>query len=114
MKNPYFFLFQEMFSIRGISIIDTYLNGTAESTWKSYKSGWNTFIKFLMEEKYNITDWENKKECDKIYLEFLNWAFIGKQIPPSSINIACSAVLKFICAFIPDFNFAQSKSSKIL
>jgi hypothetical protein len=77
-----------MFSVRGISIIDTYLSGTAESTWKNYKSGWNTFIKFLMEKKYNDTDWEDRKECDKIYLEFLNWAFIGKQIPPSSINIA--------------------------
>jgi hypothetical protein len=43
-----------------------------------YKSGWNTFVRFLVEEKYNNTDWENRKECDKIHLEFLNWAFIGK------------------------------------
>jgi hypothetical protein len=93
MKNPYFLLLQEMFSVREIFIIDAYLRGTAESTWKSYKSGWNTFIKFLMEEKYNNTNWD-----DKIYLEFLNWAFIGKQIPPSAVS-------KFICAFIPDFNF---------
>jgi hypothetical protein len=41
-------------------------------------------------------------------LEFLNWVFVGKHIPSSSINIACSAISKFICAFIPDFNFAQS------
>jgi hypothetical protein len=96
-----------MFSVKRISIINTYLNGTMESTWKSYKSGWNTFIKFLMEEKYNNTHWEVKKECDKVYLEFLNWAFVGKQIPTSSINIAFSAVSKFFYAFIPD-------SSKIL
>jgi hypothetical protein len=38
MKNPYFLLLQEMLSVRGISLIDAYLSGTAESTWKSYKS----------------------------------------------------------------------------
>jgi hypothetical protein len=65
-----------------------------------------------MEEKHNNTNWENRKEYDKVYLEFLNWAFIRKKIPPSSINIACSAVSKFICAFITDFNFAQSKFVK--
>jgi hypothetical protein len=73
------------------------------------------FVRFLVEEKYNNINWENKKECDKIYLDFLNWSFIGKQIPPSSINIACSAVSKFICAFITDFNISRNLDSlKIL
>jgi hypothetical protein len=45
----------------------------------------------------------------KVYLEFLNWVFIRRKIPPSSINMPCSAVSKFICAFITDFNFAQTK-----
>jgi hypothetical protein len=101
-----------MFSIHGISIIDAYPKGTAESTWKSYKSGWNIFVKFLVEEKYNDTDWEYKKDCEKVYLEFLNWVFVGRKIPPSSINIACSVVSKFICVFITDFNFVQSRFVK--
>jgi hypothetical protein len=101
-----------MFSIQGISIINAYMKGTVETTWKSYRSGWNMFIEFLVEEKYNDTDWENKKECEMVYLEFLNWAFIGRKIPPSSINIAYTAVSKFICAFITDFNFAQTKFIK--
>jgi hypothetical protein len=50
MKNPYFLLLQEMFSVRGISIIDAYLKDTADSTWKSYKSRWNTFVRFLVEK----------------------------------------------------------------
>jgi hypothetical protein len=112
LKNPYFLLLQEMFKFRGISLIDAYLVGTSESTWRSYKSGWNIFVRFLIEERFIIVDWEDKKICDKIYLEFLNWAFVRKQIPASSINIACSAISKFICAFIPDFNFAQSKLVK--
>jgi hypothetical protein len=63
MKNLYFLLLQKMFSSRGISIIDAYLKGTAQSTWKSYRSGWNIFVKILVEEKYNDTDWENRKKC---------------------------------------------------
>jgi hypothetical protein len=101
-----------MFNFKGISLIDAYLSGTAETTWKSYKSGWNTFVEFLVKQRYTHTDWENRKDCDRIYLEFLNWVFVGKHIPSSSINITCSAILKFICAFIPDFNFAQSKLVK--
>jgi hypothetical protein len=66
IKNPYFFLLQEMFSIHGISIIDAYLKSTVESTWKSYKSGWNIFIKFLVKEKYIDTYWEDKKDCEKV------------------------------------------------
>jgi hypothetical protein len=31
MKNPYFLLLQEMFSVRGIFIIDAYLQNTANS-----------------------------------------------------------------------------------
>jgi hypothetical protein len=62
MKNPYFLLLQEMFSIRGISIIDAYLKNIVETTWKSYRSGWNMFVKFLVEEKYNDNDWENRKD----------------------------------------------------
>jgi hypothetical protein len=112
MKNLYFLLLQEMFSIRGIFIIDAYINGTAETTRKSYKSGWNMSIKFLVEENYNNTNWEDKKECERVYLEFLNWAFVRRKTTPSSINIACSAVSKFICAFIKDFNFAQTKFTK--
>jgi uncharacterized protein YsxB (DUF464 family) len=38
--------------------------------------------------------------------------FIGKKIPPSSINITCSAVSKFISALITDFNFTQTKFIK--
>jgi hypothetical protein len=38
--------------------------------------------------------------------------FLGKHIPPSSINITCSAISKFICAFIPDFNFAHTNLVK--
>jgi hypothetical protein len=49
MKHPYFLLLQEMFSYRGVSLIDAYLNGTAESN----------------------------KECKRLYLEFLNWVFFG-------------------------------------
>jgi hypothetical protein len=112
LKNPYFLLLQEMFSFRGISFIDAYLSDTSETTWRSYKSEWNTFVKFLIEQRYTHIDWENREICNKIYLEFLNWAFVGKHIPPTSINITCSAISKFICAFIPDFNFAESKLVK--
>jgi hypothetical protein len=111
LKNPYFLLLQEMFKFRGISLIDAYLAGTSPSTWRS-KSGWNIFIRFLIEEKISNVDWEDEKTCNKIYQEFLNWAFVGKQIPASSINIACSAISKFICAFIPNFNFTSSKFIK--
>jgi hypothetical protein len=83
------------------------LSGTSESTWRSYKSGWNIFVRFLIEENNTNIDWENEKICNRIYLEFLNWAFVGKQISASSINIVCSAISKFICVFIPDFNFAH-------
>jgi hypothetical protein len=55
-----------MFSVRRISIIDAYLKGIADSTWKSYKSGWNTSAKFLIEQKYTHIDWENRKECDRV------------------------------------------------
>jgi hypothetical protein len=85
MKHPYFLLLQEMFSYRGISLVDAYLNGTAESTWRSYKSGWNTFVRFLVEQKYTLIEWESNKECDRIYLEFLNWVFVG-ETHPSFIN----------------------------
>jgi hypothetical protein len=29
------------------------------------------FVKFLVEKNYNNTDWEGKKECERVYLEFL-------------------------------------------
>jgi hypothetical protein len=58
IKNPYLLL-QEVFSI----YYRCYLKGTAESTWKSYKSGWNIFVKFLVEEKYN--DGKIKKNVRK-------------------------------------------------
>jgi hypothetical protein len=93
-----------MFSYRGITLINAYLNNTTES-WRSYKSGWNTFVRFLIKQKYTNIEWESNKKCDRIYLELLNWVFVGKHIPPSSINI--TVISKFICAFIPDFNFAH-------
>jgi hypothetical protein len=77
------------------------LNGTAESTWRSYKSGWNTFVRFLVEQGYTNVEWEDEKECEKIYLDFFNWVFVGRHVPASSINITCSTISKFICAFIP-------------
>jgi hypothetical protein len=81
-----------MFISRGISILDEYLSGIVESTWKSYKSEWNMFV----EENHTDTDWENKNEYKKTFLEFLNWAFIGKRIKPLSINITCNAISKLI------------------
>jgi hypothetical protein len=67
LKNPYFLLLQEMFKFRGISLIDAYLAGTSLSTWRSYKSGWNIFVRFLIEEKITNVDWEDEKTCNKIY-----------------------------------------------
>jgi hypothetical protein len=90
-----------------MTLVDAYLNGTAESTWRSYKSGWNMFVRFLVEQEYTNVEWEDEKKCEKIYLDFLNWVFVGRHVPTSSINITCSAISKFICAFIPQFNFAQ-------
>jgi hypothetical protein len=52
------FIIKKMFNIRRIYIISVYLNGTVETTWKSYESGWNMITKFLVEEKYNNTNWE--------------------------------------------------------
>jgi hypothetical protein len=69
----------------------------------------------MVDENYkNHTnvEWEDQKECENIYLNFLNWVFVGKHIPISSINITCSAISKFICAFIPQFNFAQTNLVK--
>jgi hypothetical protein len=109
LKNPYFVLFQKIFKFKKISIIDAYLAGTSPSTWRSYKTGWNIFVRFLIEEKISNVDWEDEKTCNRIYQEFLNWAFVGRKIPASSINIACSAISKFMCAFISNFNFASSK-----
>jgi hypothetical protein len=37
LKHPWFLLLQEMFQHRGISMIDTYLCGVTEPTFKSYK-----------------------------------------------------------------------------
>jgi uncharacterized protein YsxB (DUF464 family) len=59
-----------------------------------------------------LSQLESDKECNKLNLEFLNWVFVGKHIPPSSINITCSAISKFICAFIPQFNFAHTSLVK--
>jgi hypothetical protein len=42
----------------------------------------------------------------------LNWVFVGRHISSSSINITCNAISKFICAFIPQFNFAQTSLVK--
>jgi hypothetical protein len=70
VRHPYFLLLQEMFSYRGISLVDAYLNGTEESTWRSYKSGWNVFVRFLVEQDYTNVEWESDKECEKIYLDF--------------------------------------------
>jgi hypothetical protein len=83
---------------------------SSDLTWRSYKSGWNIFVRFLLEEKITNTDWEDEKTFNKIYQEFLNWAFVGRQIPASSINTACSAISKFMCA--SNFNFASSKFIK--
>jgi hypothetical protein len=49
INHPYFLLLQEMFYYRGMTLTDAYLNGTAKSTWRSYKSGWNIFVRFLVE-----------------------------------------------------------------
>jgi hypothetical protein len=113
LKNPYFVLLQEKFKFRGISIIDAYLAGTLQSTWRSYKTGWNIFIRFLIEEKISNVDWEDEKTCNRIFQELLNWAFVGRKIPASSINIACNTISKFMCAFITNFNFASSKFIKV-
>jgi uncharacterized protein YsxB (DUF464 family) len=69
-------------------------------------------VRFLVEQGYTNAEWEDEKECEKIYLDFLNWVFVGRHVPSSSINITCSAISKFFCAFIPQFNFAQTKLIK--
>jgi uncharacterized protein YsxB (DUF464 family) len=112
IKHPCFLLLQEMFFFRGVSIIDAYLHGISETTLKSCKSGWKIFVYFLIEENYNNSDWEGKNICQEIYLEFLNWAFVGKEVAPTYLNIVCSAISKFLTVFIPDFNFAQSNFIK--
>jgi hypothetical protein len=96
-----------MFYYKKISMINTYLYGVTKPTLKSYKSGWKTFIYFLVEENYNNSDWEDKNLCQEIYLEFLNWAFVGKEVIPTSLNIVCSVILKFLIVFIFNFNFTQ-------
>jgi hypothetical protein len=88
IKHPCFLLIQEMFFFRGV------------------------FVYFLVEESYNNSDWEDKSLCQEIYLEFLNWAFVRKEVAPSSLNIVCSAISKFLTIFILDFNFAQSNFIK--
>jgi uncharacterized protein YsxB (DUF464 family) len=112
IKHPCFLLLQEMFFYKGILMIDAYLHGILETTLKSYRSGWKIFIYFLVEENNNNSDWEDKNLCQEIYLEFLNRAFIGKEVAPTSLNIVCSAISKFLTVFIPDFNFAQSNFVK--
>jgi uncharacterized protein YsxB (DUF464 family) len=37
---------------------------------------------------------------------------LEKKIVPTSLNIVCSAISKFLTVFIPDFNFAQSNLVK--
>jgi hypothetical protein len=53
LRHPCFLLLQKMFCYRGISIIDAYLHGITETTLTSYRSGWKTFIYFLIKENYN-------------------------------------------------------------
>jgi uncharacterized protein YsxB (DUF464 family) len=93
-------------------VINAYLHGITESIFKSYRSDWKTFIYFLVEKNYNNSDWEDKNLCQEIYLEFLNWVFVGKEVAPTSLNIVCSAISNFVTVFIPDFNFAQSNFVK--
>jgi hypothetical protein len=65
------------------------------------------FVYFLVEKNYNNNDCEDKSLCQEIYLEFLKWVFVGKEVIPTSLNIVCSTISKFSTVFIPEFNFAQ-------
>jgi hypothetical protein len=80
-------------------MIDAYLHGISETTLKNYRFGWKIFIYFLVEENYNNSDWKDKNSCQEIYLEFLNWAFIGKEVAPTSLNIVCN--FKVLNSFYP-------------
>jgi hypothetical protein len=42
----------------------------------------------------------------------LKWAFVGKEVAPTSLNIICSAISKFLTVFIHEFSFAQSNFVK--
>jgi hypothetical protein len=55
-----------MFYYRGISMVDAYFHGISETTLKSYRSSWKTFIYFLVEENYNNSDWKDKNLCQEI------------------------------------------------
>jgi hypothetical protein len=93
-------------------MIDAYLCGFAEPTLKNCKSRWKKFIYFLQEENYNNSDWEDINVCQKIYLEFLNWVFVRKEVILTFLNMVYSLILKFLTIFIPNFNFPQTNFVK--
>jgi hypothetical protein len=94
-----------MFLHRGISMIDVYLCGVAEPIFKIHKFGWKKFIYFLVEENYNNSDREDKNLCQIIYLKFLNWAFVKKEVIPTSLNIVSNTIVMNIFLFVLEFEF---------
>jgi hypothetical protein len=51
--------------------MDLCIGGLEDSTQRSYKTGWNLFIVYLISTNKLFPDWENKEDCIITFQDFI-------------------------------------------